>query len=79
MVAEDVFAALNELDLDKYEESLRDFLTNYNAEKEDQARRGAVTKQSAMMVSAEEHKEVDLAIDDAEEGEMGSLKRIKTD
>ena len=52
MVAEDVFEALNELDLDKYEESLRDFLKNYNAEKEDQARRGAVPKQSAMMVGA---------------------------
>ena len=35
VVAEDVFAALNELDFEKYEESLRDFLKNYNAEKED--------------------------------------------
>ena len=33
--AEDVFTALNELDFDKYEEELRDFLRNYNAEKED--------------------------------------------
>ena len=37
VTAEDVFTALKELDLDKYEETLRDFLRNYNAEKEDQA------------------------------------------
>ena len=44
VVAEDVFTALDELDFDKYEESLRDFLRNYNAQKEDQAQRKIVTK-----------------------------------
>ena len=33
--AEDVFTALKELDFEKYEEPLREFLKNYNAEKED--------------------------------------------
>ena len=37
VTAEDVFTALQELDLDKYEETLRDFLRHYNADKEDQA------------------------------------------
>eukprot|EP00354_Favella_ehrenbergii_P001243 CAMPEP_0170472004 /NCGR_PEP_ID=MMETSP0123-20130129/14111_1 /TAXON_ID=182087 /ORGANISM="Favella ehrenbergii, Strain Fehren 1" /LENGTH=53 /DNA_ID=CAMNT_0010739993 /DNA_START=109 /DNA_END=270 /DNA_ORIENTATION=- len=35
VMPEDVFNALKELDFDKYEESLRDFLRNYNADKED--------------------------------------------
>ena len=35
IVAEDVLTALNELDFEKYEENLRDFLRNYNADKED--------------------------------------------
>ena len=50
MVAEDVFQALSELDFEKYEEPLRDFLRNYNAEKEDQARRIAAQKKSSMIV-----------------------------
>ena len=31
---EDVFKALSDLDLDKFEEPLRDFLKNYNADRE---------------------------------------------
>ena len=52
VVADDVFEALNELDFDKYEESLRDFLRNYNADKEDQARRATLTKKTALLVPA---------------------------
>ena len=33
-MAEDVFKALNDLDLNKFEEPLRDFLKNYNADRE---------------------------------------------
>ena len=35
VVADDVFTALEELDFAKYEEELKDFLRNYNADKED--------------------------------------------
>ena len=35
VVAEDVFTALQELEFESYEEGLRDFLKNYNADKED--------------------------------------------
>jgi histone H3/H4 len=35
VTAEDVFSALNELGFDKYEEPLREFIKNYNADKED--------------------------------------------
>ena len=47
--SEDVFQALNELDFDKYEEPLREFLKNYNAEKEDQAKRNASGKKLIQM------------------------------
>ena len=45
--AEDVFQALKELDFEKYEEPLREFLKNYNADKEDQARLNATKKKLA--------------------------------
>lgn len=35
MTADDVFTALKELGFEKYETELRDFLKNYNADKED--------------------------------------------
>ncbi len=35
VTAEDVFKALKELGFENYEEQLREFLKNYNAEKED--------------------------------------------
>ena len=35
MSGEDVFTALKELGFDKYEEELREFMKNYNADKED--------------------------------------------
>ena len=35
---EDVFTALKELGFDKYEDELKEFLRNYNADKEDQAK-----------------------------------------
>ena len=79
--AEDVFTALNELDFDKYEEELRDFLRNYNAEKEDlaqQKRSKAVAIKTAqpIEIAIEEDEECK---DDGEDEEMGGLKRIKTD
>ena len=49
ITAEDVFQALNELDMEKYEEPLREFLKNYNAEKEDQAKKASAKKQMAPM------------------------------
>jgi hypothetical protein len=33
-----VFTALKELGFDKYEDELKEFLRNYNADKEDQAK-----------------------------------------
>ena len=45
VTAEDVFTALQELDLDKYEETLRDFLRHYNADKEDQAQQKKILAQ----------------------------------
>ena len=47
ITAEDVFTALKELDFDKYEEPLREFQKNYNAEKEDLARKNASGKKLA--------------------------------
>jgi hypothetical protein len=38
VTAEDVFVALNELGFEKFEDNLREFIKNYNSEKEDQAR-----------------------------------------
>ena len=35
ITAEDVFKALNELGFENYEEQLREFLKNYNVDKED--------------------------------------------
>ena len=79
--AEDVFTALNELDFDKYEEELRDFLRNYNAEKEDQAQQKrnqalAVKTVQPIEIAIEDEEECK---DDGEEDGMGGLKRIKTD
>ena len=51
---EDVFTALNELGFDKYEETLREFLKNYNAEKEDVARKVAVGKKKMLVPEFEE-------------------------
>jgi Cdc6-like AAA superfamily ATPase len=39
----DVYQALNELGFDKYVEQLKDFMSNYNADKEDQIATGART------------------------------------
>jgi Holliday junction resolvasome RuvABC DNA-binding subunit len=47
VTAEDVFSALNELGFDKYEEPLREFVKNYNADKEDQARKVTIKKRPA--------------------------------
>jgi hypothetical protein len=35
---DDVFTALKELGFEKYEDELKEFLKNYNADKEDQAK-----------------------------------------
>ena len=45
--AEDVFKALKELGFENYEEQLRDYLKNYNAEKEDVPRKGQMSKRQA--------------------------------
>jgi len=44
VTAEDVFSALKELGFENYEEQLRDFLKNYNTEKEDVAKKVQVQK-----------------------------------
>lgn len=38
VTAEDVFMALSELGFEKFEDNLREFIKNYNSEKEDLAR-----------------------------------------
>ena len=51
-MADDVFAALEELGFEKYEEQLREFLVNYSASKEDQAQRRvpfATTKEKQLL------------------------------
>ena len=54
MQPEDVFTALNELGFDKYEETLREFLKNYNAEKEDVAKKPVTGKKRALVPEFEE-------------------------
>ena len=71
VMAEDVFLALKELDFEKYEEELRDFLRNYNADKEDQAMRRAPAalasrKQSAIIEVQPEEIKYEEEDEDAE-------------
>ena len=71
VMAEDVFMALKELDFEKYEEELRDFLRNYNADKEDQAMRRAPAalasrKQSAIIEAQPEEIKYEDEDEDAE-------------
>ena len=71
VMAEDVFMALKELDFEKYEEELRDFLRNYNADKEDQAMRRAPAalasrKQSAIIEAQPEEIKYEEEDEDAE-------------
>ena len=44
VVSADVFKALEELDFNKYEEQLRDFVSNYKADKEDLAQQKKIKK-----------------------------------
>ena len=79
--AEDVFTALSELDFDKYEESLRDFLRNYNANKEDQARRAPLVVNNNKQIAAEPLAESagDSQMEDGSVDEENTgLKKIKT-
>ena len=71
VMADDVFMALKELDFEKYEEELRDFLRNYNADKEDQAMRRAPAalasrKQSAIIEAQPEEIKYEDEDEDAE-------------
>ena len=54
MQPEDVFTALNELGFDKYEETLREFIKNYNADKEDIAKKPVVGKKRMLVPEFEE-------------------------
>jgi hypothetical protein len=54
MSGEDVFTALKELGFDKYEEELREFMKNYNAEKEDAVARSKNKKRAAEQVEEAE-------------------------
>ena len=47
ITADDVYTALKELGFDKYEDELKEFLKNYNADKEDQARTLKAKKREA--------------------------------
>ena len=82
--AEDVFQALNEMDFEKYEEPLREFQKNYNAEKEDLAKKNASGKKLAPIqdtgdVNMEGDDESLRLEDDYVDEEGNEFKRIKTD
>ena len=83
ITAEDVFQALKELDFEKYEEPLREFQKNYNAEKEDQARRIGSGKKLAPM---QDNEDADMEVENdslrdgtVEQSVDQEFKRIKTD
>ena len=46
ITGDDVFTALRELGFDKYEEELREFMKNYNADKEDAVMRSKMKKRA---------------------------------
>ena len=80
--ADDVFQALKELDFEKYEEPLREFQKNYNAENEDQARKAASGKKLAPM---QDNEDADMDVEDSlRDGTIDQMndhefKKIKTD
>ena len=84
ITAEDVFQALKELDFEKYEEPLREFLKNYNAEKEDIAKKNAAGKKLAPIQDNGDINmgtQNDLQEDEGDyiDDEGNEFKRIKTD